>query len=68
MVSVFISSVIDRGFGNRYGQTKDYTMDISCFSKMHPALRSKGNDLLAQNQDDVPGCQSDMLTRGLLFT
>jgi hypothetical protein len=59
--------VIDRGFGNRFGQTKYYSMDICCFSEMHPALRSKRKDLLARNQDSVTGCQSEMLTRRLLF-
>lgn len=33
MVNEFISSAIEHGSGNRFGQTKDYAMDICCFSK-----------------------------------
>jgi hypothetical protein len=31
MVSVFASSVVDRGFEPRSGQTKDYKFGICCF-------------------------------------
>ena len=40
MVSVFTSSVVDRGFEPRSGQTKDYNIGICCFSAEH-ALRGK---------------------------
>ena len=53
MVSVLASSVIDRGFEPRSGQTKNYKICICCF-------------WLARNQDDVSEW-SDMSTHGLLF-
>ena len=58
MVSVLALSVVDRGFEFRLGQTKNYEIDICCFSAKHPALRrkSKEKDLpywLARNQDNV---------------
>ena len=33
MVSVLALSVVDRGFEPRSGQTKDYKIGISCFSR-----------------------------------
>ena len=62
MVSVLASSVVDRGLG----QTKDYAIDICCFSSKHAALRRKSKDWLAGNQNNVSEW-SDMSTRGLLF-
>ena len=44
MVSVLPSSGVDRGFGFRLGQTKDYNFGICCFSTKQAALRSKSND------------------------
>jgi hypothetical protein len=44
MVNVFASSVIDHVFEPRLGLTKDYKIDISCFSAKHTALRSKNKD------------------------
>ena len=41
MVSVFASSAVDRGFETLSGQTKDYKLDICCFSALHAALRRK---------------------------
>jgi hypothetical protein len=38
MVSVLESSVVDRGFEPRAGQTKDYIISICCFSAEHVAL------------------------------
>jgi hypothetical protein len=35
MVSVLSSSVVDRGFLSRSGQTKDYKIGICCFSTKH---------------------------------
>ena len=32
MVSVLVSSAVDRGFESRSGQIKDYKIDIYCFS------------------------------------
>ena len=37
MVSVVASSVVDRGFETRTCQTKDYEIDICCFSPKHAA-------------------------------
>jgi hypothetical protein len=46
MVSVLASSVVDRGFEPRLGQTKDYKIGICCFSAKHVALRRKSKDWL----------------------
>ena len=35
MVNVFVASVMNRGFEPRSGQTKDYKIDICCFSTKH---------------------------------
>jgi hypothetical protein len=53
MVSVFLLSVVDRGFKPRLGQTKDYTIGMCCFSAKYAALRRKSNKWLAWNQDNV---------------
>jgi len=53
MVSVFVSSAVDRGFEPRCGKTKDYKICICCFSVKHAALRRKSKDWLAQNQNNV---------------
>ena len=53
MVSVLASSVVDRGFESRLGQTKDYEIDICCFSDKLAALRRKSKDCLARNQNNV---------------
>ena len=66
MVSVLASSVVDRGFEPRSGQTKDYKIGIGCFSAKHAALRRKNKDWLARNQNNVSEL-SDMSTRGLMF-
>ena len=58
MVSVLSSSVVDRGFEPRSGQTKDYKINICCFSTKHTALRSKNKDWLAQNHDSVSTLRS----------
>ena len=47
------SSVVDREFEPRSGQTKDYKIGICCFSANHAALKSKSKDWLAQNQNNV---------------
>ena len=66
MVSVPDSSAVDRGFEPRSGQTKDYKIDICCFSAKHAALRKNSKDWLARNQNNVTEW-SNMSTRGLLF-
>ena len=53
MVSVLTSSVVDRGFKPRTGQTKDYKIGIYCFSAKHAALRRHSKDRLVRNQDNV---------------
>ena len=53
MVTVLISSAVDRGFDPRSGQTKYYNIGICCFSDKHSALRRKNKDWLARNQDNV---------------
>ena len=66
MVNMLASSAVDRGFEPRSGQTKDFKIDICCFSAKHAALRRKNKDWLAQNQNNVSEW-SDMSTHGLLF-
>jgi hypothetical protein len=46
-------SVVDRGFKPWSDQTKDYKIDICCFSAKHVAIRCKSKDWLDQNQDNV---------------
>ena len=41
IVSVFVSSVVDRGFEPRSGQTKDYEIGICCFSAKRAVLKGK---------------------------
>ena len=53
MVSVLVSSAVDRGFEPRSGKTKDYENGICCFSAKHVALRRKCKDCLPCNQDNV---------------
>jgi len=66
MVSVLASSVVDRGFEPRSGQTKDYKIGMCCFSATHAALRRKSKDWLTRNQNNVSEW-GDMFTRELLF-
>jgi hypothetical protein len=61
MVSVLASSVVDRGFEPRSGQTKDYKIGICCFSATHAALGRKN-----KYQNNVSEW-SDMSTSGLLL-
>jgi hypothetical protein len=65
MSCVLASSVVDRGFEPRSGQTKDYKIGICCFSVKHTALRRKSKDWLARNQNNVFEW-SDMSTHGLV--
>ena len=66
MVSVLNLSAVDREFGPRLIQTKDYTIGICCFFFKHAALNRKSKDLLVRNQDNVSEW-NDMSIRGLLF-
>jgi hypothetical protein len=66
MVSVLASSVVDRGFDPRSGQTKDYKIGMCYFSAKHAALRRKNTYWLAQNKDNVSEW-GDLSIRGLLF-
>ena len=66
MVSVFVSSAVDRGFEPLSVHTKDYKIGICCFSAKHRAIRRKSKDWLARNQNNVSEW-SDMSTRGPLF-
>ena len=66
MVSLLVSSVVDRGFEPRSGQTKDYKIGICCFSTKHAELRRKSKDWLVRNQENVSEW-GDMYIRGLLF-
>ena len=66
MVSMLASSVVDRGYKPRSGQTKDYEIGICCFSAKYAALRRKSKDWLARNQDNMSEW-CDMSIRGLLF-
>ena len=66
MVSVLVSSAVDRGFEPRSGQSKDYYIAICCLSAKHAALRRKSKDWLARNQDNVFEWDN-MSIRGLSF-
>jgi hypothetical protein len=66
MVSVLASSAVNRVFGPRSGQTKDYKIGIWFFSAKRAVLRRKNKDWLARNQNNVSEL-NDMHTRGLLF-
>jgi hypothetical protein len=46
MVSVLASSAVDHGFEPLSGHTKDYEIDICCFSGKHVTLRRKNKDLV----------------------
>jgi hypothetical protein len=66
MVSVLASSVVNRGFELRSGQTKDYKIGMCCFSAKHAALRRKREDWLARNQVNMSRW-GDISIHGLLF-
>jgi hypothetical protein len=44
---------INHGFESSSGKTKDYKIDICCFSTKHAAIRSKSKCWLAWNQYNV---------------
>ena len=66
MVSVLDASAVDRRFDPRSRQTKDYIIGMCCFSAKHVALRRKGKNWLARNQNNASEW-GDMSIRGLLF-
>ena len=66
MLSVLASIAVDRGFESRWGQTKDYIIDMRCFSAKHATLRRKSKDWLVRNPDNVSEW-GDMSIHGLLF-
>jgi hypothetical protein len=66
MVSVLALSAVDCGFEPRSGKTKDYKIDICCFSAKHAAFRWKSKNWLARNQNNVSEW-GDMSLHGLLF-
>jgi hypothetical protein len=67
MVSVLASSAIDRGFEPRSSKTKDYIMDICCFSAKHASLRRKSIDWLARSQENVTECGATHLPANCCF-
>ena len=66
LVRFLASSAVDCWFEPWSGQTKEYKIDICCFSAKHAAFRRKSKDWLAQNQDNVSKW-GDVSIRGLLF-
>ena len=62
MVSVLVSSVVERGFETWSSQTNDYEIGICCFSAKHAALRKKSKYWSALNQNNVSEWR-DMSTR-----
>ena len=66
LVSVLTTSVVYRGFEFRSCRTKDYKIDICCFSAKHTISRSKNKDWLARNKDNVSEW-GVMCTHGLLL-
>ena len=65
MVSVLVSSTVDRGFEPWSGQTKDY-INMCCFSAKHAALGRRSKDWFARNRDNVSEW-GDLSIPGLLF-
>jgi len=51
MISVLVSSTVDRVFESRSDQTKEEEKGICCFSTKHAPLMSKNKDWLAWNQN-----------------
>jgi hypothetical protein len=65
MVSVIVSSGVDRGFELRSGQTRCYDIGMCCFSVKHAALKIKCKDWFTRGRDNVSEW-GDMSIRGLL--
>ena len=51
MVGMPTSSVVDRGFWPRSGQTKDDIIGICCFSVKHTVLMRKSEDWMARESE-----------------
>jgi hypothetical protein len=66
MVSVLVSSRVDRGFEPRTGQIKNYKIGICYFSATHAAVRRKIKKWLVLNQDNVSKW-GDMSNRDCCF-
>ena len=66
MVSVLVSSAVERGFEPWSGQTKDYEIGICCFFAKHASLRRRSKDWLAPNKNNVPEW-SDMSSADCCF-
>jgi hypothetical protein len=49
---VLASSVVERGFEPRSGQTIDYKLGMCCFSAKHEASRRKNKDWLVRNHGE----------------
>ena len=60
------SIAVDRVFELRSGQTKNYKIDMCCFSAKETALMGKSKYWLAQYQINVPVWR-DMSIRGLFL-
>jgi hypothetical protein len=66
MVSMLELTMVDRVFELLSDQTKDYLINICCFSTKQTTLKKMIKDWLAQNQNNVSKW-SGMSTRRLLF-
>jgi hypothetical protein len=66
MVSVLVTSEVDRTFEPQSGQIKDYKIGICCFYAKHATLRRKNKDWLARTRNNVSEW-GDRSIRGLLF-
>ena len=66
MVSVLVTSEVDRTFEPQSGQIKDYKIGICCFYAKHATLRRKSKDWLARTRNNVSEW-GDRSIRGLLF-
>jgi hypothetical protein len=66
MVNILASSAADMEFESWSGQTKDYKIDICCFSAKDAAFKRNNKERLRRNQDNVSEW-GDMSIRELLF-
>ena len=53
MVRVLTSGAVDHGVPSTSGQTKDYNINICCFSPEHASLMTKNKAWLARNQGNA---------------
>ena len=69
-INVLSSSVVDRGFDPKWGETKNYKIGICCFFSNHATLRIKREKKLTdlpRNQYESDWDWSNMSTRALLY-